>query len=596
MGNYRQQLVVFVVASVACLVSAQFPRVCIHNVTTESGDTDSGICCPAPPESNLPCGGPLHGHCVMIEDVAEDHPASVERDDRYRWPLQFFHHHCKCSGNYAGYDCAECKFGYSGSRCQRKTTNVRRNIHAISKQELTDFKQALLKAKRTQSDYVVLNTSYQDAGHPHFKDVSNYDYFTYVHYYAARDPVTLRDGKVPGDVGYEHPLDYAHEGPSFIPWHRKFMLGFERMLQKVAGKPQLTVPYWDWTGDGRECTVCTNEYLGANENDGSISKGSEFSDWATICANYSTTLRPAGKICDVEVNSGGLRRLPSQQPGLRFLPTYDETAFCYQLHVYDVAPYDATSHLPSYRNYLEGFLNMKDKLLSVKSASMHAKVHIYFTVVMNEVPVSANDPIFFVHHSNVDRLHEAWLRKIGSMAEYPEKGANVGHNKGSYIVPNFPLETNGDYLSTSWNLGYTYDSMAISPDLESKAKAKNDRSNNEAASSNAANPGGAASSGAANPGGAASSDAANPGGAVIGAAQPKSVAVESGPLLLQAVEASSSSAGGAGKTAVVTLCTIAMLSFVALMVVMARRVRAGDARMKLYTGYQPIDIDSSYRA
>lgn len=42
-------------------------------------------------------------------------------------------------------------------------------------------------------------------------------------------------------------LRVGHMSPSFFPWHRRYLLQFERLLQDVD--PGVSVPYWDWTTD-----------------------------------------------------------------------------------------------------------------------------------------------------------------------------------------------------------------------------------------------------------------------------------------------------------------------------------------------------------
>src|SRR2546430_12048936 len=39
----------------------------------------------------------------------------------------------------------------------------------------------------------------------------------------------------------------GHRSPSFLPWHRRFLIEFEGALQSV--NPSVTLPYWDWTTD-----------------------------------------------------------------------------------------------------------------------------------------------------------------------------------------------------------------------------------------------------------------------------------------------------------------------------------------------------------
>ena len=44
--------------------------------------------------------------------------------------------------------------------------------------------------------------------------------------------------------------------------------------------------------------------------------------------------------------------------------------------------------------------------------NLHNAVHIFLGGHMRVVPSASNDPIFFLHHANIDRLFESWLRKF----------------------------------------------------------------------------------------------------------------------------------------------------------------------------------------
>ncbi|RBL86141.1 tyrosinase family protein, partial [Streptomyces cavourensis] len=39
----------------------------------------------------------------------------------------------------------------------------------------------------------------------------------------------------------------GHRSPSFLPWHRRFLIQFEQALQEID--PAVALPYWDWTVD-----------------------------------------------------------------------------------------------------------------------------------------------------------------------------------------------------------------------------------------------------------------------------------------------------------------------------------------------------------
>ena len=48
-----------------------------------------------------------------------------------------------------------------------------------------------------------------------------------------------------------------HQSPAFLPWHRRFILDFERELQRVSGNPNLGLPYWNWPQGGAPAFACS---------------------------------------------------------------------------------------------------------------------------------------------------------------------------------------------------------------------------------------------------------------------------------------------------------------------------------------------------
>jgi hypothetical protein len=44
-----------------------------------------------------------------------------------------------------------------------------------------------------------------------------------------------------------HVLDCPHDNWWFLPWHRGYILNFERICRQLSGDPDFALPYWDWT-------------------------------------------------------------------------------------------------------------------------------------------------------------------------------------------------------------------------------------------------------------------------------------------------------------------------------------------------------------
>src|SRR6188508_1346303 len=90
---------------------------------------------------------------------------------------------------------------------------VRKNVKELSATEKQNYVDAVLKMKQTVSPY---NASY-----------NYYDQFVYWHLQAFK----CENGA-------------AHMGPAFLPWHRQFLLMYERALNEVSPGKNILVPYW----------------------------------------------------------------------------------------------------------------------------------------------------------------------------------------------------------------------------------------------------------------------------------------------------------------------------------------------------------------
>ena len=77
---------------------------------------------------------------------------------------------------------------------------------------------------------------------------------------------------------------------------------------------------------------------------------------------------------------------------------------------------------------------------------------------MSDIVISSNDPIFYLHHSNVDRMYEMWLQKYDGPYEPRSFSYEVtpGHNLHESLIMLFPTITNENMHKKSDTLGYKY--------------------------------------------------------------------------------------------------------------------------------------------
>ena len=145
----------------------------------------------------------------------------------------------------------------------------------------------------------------------------------------------------------------------FLPWHRMFIYYFEEIIRDVSGEKMFTLPYWNYSADGRIPPEFTKK------NDPLFQ--------SLFIENRNTGVN-AGQPIDKGHPAGTLN--PS------------ELAECF---------YDPASSVHP------GFC-MKLNL------GLHGTVHVLVGdgKNMGSVPWAANDPIFWLHHCNIDRLWASW--------------------------------------------------------------------------------------------------------------------------------------------------------------------------------------------
>ncbi|WP_415948041.1 tyrosinase family protein [Streptomyces sp. KLOTTS4A1] len=185
-------------------------------------------------------------------------------------------------------------------------------------------------------------------------------------------------------------LRTGHMTPTFFPWHRQFLLEFERELRRIA--PGVTVPYWDWTVDTSPAgSLWAEDFLGGDGRlgDQQVTTGPfayETGNW-TITESVST------------------RRDLTRALGRRGnLPSARELDWAMGDPVYDTAPWDSTA-TSGFRNKVEGWTDG-----TTRDWRNHNQVHRWVGGLMNSGG-SPNDPVFWLHHSFMDLLWERWMKR-----------------------------------------------------------------------------------------------------------------------------------------------------------------------------------------
>ena len=203
-----------------------------------------------------------------------------------------------------------------------------------------------------------------------------------------------------GIHGLPLPISCTHNSELFLPWHRAYLYFFEKSLQDRV--PGVTLPWWNWTmrhGEG-----LPTAYTEAKSADG------------TPNPLRGSPIPPGGR------EPGGPTKT-TRRPGAAGAPPLPTLAEINRLL------------------RLSDFLDFQSQLEDI-----HNSVHVWVGGTMGGIGTSAFDPIFWAHHTMIDRIWRLWqLHHTGSRP--PATLLNRA------LAP-FPM-TVRDTLSTT-TLGYDY--------------------------------------------------------------------------------------------------------------------------------------------
>ena len=182
------------------------------------------------------------------------------------------------------------------------------------------------------------------------------------------------DGTLGQLVKTHSEMHMQHTNARLLPWHRVFLYLFEEALHNYH--PDVCVPYWDWTKPEEQ----------------------HFPGW--LSAVLPTVQTPAGPINVVRApgSGGGLASIASGTPPAMSKTTYSE--------------------------------------FSALINGIHGSVHIWVGGTMSDAAVSPADPVFWLHHANLDRLWWAWYNSPQGNHQNPSlSGSDALMDPWTYTEP-----------------------------------------------------------------------------------------------------------------------------------------------------------------
>lgn len=235
-----------------------------------------------------------------------------------------------------------------------------------------------------------------------------------------------------------HTLDCPHGNWWFFPWHRGYMGYFEQTVRAISKNQNFAFPYWDWTqlpeipqtmfeGPLTPSSAAYNPYIKSYDTFKAYINPALTAFWNSRTPGQVAQSNLRG-FTSLDVVWDQIQNNPmyATTPNARYLTAQnskldaDTAAACEPKVI--LAGLKPTTFLPFNSSKTDSHTVPpgKQTRFSVLEGQPHNLVHNNIGGV-NHVPqdsfgymqdnLSPTDPIFMLHHANMDRLWQIWIRK-----------------------------------------------------------------------------------------------------------------------------------------------------------------------------------------
>jgi hypothetical protein len=204
----------------------------------------------------------------------------------------------------------------------------------------------------------------------------------------------------------------------FFSWHRMYLYMFERILRAASGDPNLALPYWNWSDPAQSALPIA------------FREPSDASNPLFIPPSPNADFSPVGRPIGVD---NGTEVLPASD--VSFANAFAYTNF--DSPAGSGLSFGGQEVAPLHFNSPHGELESQP----------HDVVHGDLAGLMGDPDFAAQDPIFWLHHANIDRLWNRWLAKGGGRQdplsdsawmnttfEFFDENGHAVHMTGSQII------------------------------------------------------------------------------------------------------------------------------------------------------------------
>ena len=156
----------------------------------------------------------------------------------------------------------------------------------------------------------------------------------------------------------------------FLPWHRAYLLAFERICRQLSGNPSFALPYWDWTANPQLPAAFAAQNFNGQPN--ALFDSTRSSQTITLPTNVTGSTVMANINAETTFEIFGSAKPPAQ----------NNTNQQWQIASGATGPLEGTPH-----------------------NGVHSRISGNMGTYMSPL-----DPIFWLHHCNIDRIWDHWNR------------------------------------------------------------------------------------------------------------------------------------------------------------------------------------------
>jgi tyrosinase len=221
-----------------------------------------------------------------------------------------------------------------------------------------------------------------------------------------------------------------HQTWYFLPWHRGYLACFEEIIAaavvRLGGPQGWALPYWNYSAADASARSLPAAFLNQTNTDGSAN-----ALW--VDGRNLTGVEDAIPVSDVSLEA--LLHSPFTGSALGGDPGFG-------------GPQTSFSHFGGVNGRLENL--------------PHNVIHVDVGGLMSDPDTAALDPIFWLHHANIDRLWEVWLHRNSSFVDPTSAAWLTGvtfdlHDAAGGVVTFTPSDMRD---TTKVRHGYGYDDIS----------------------------------------------------------------------------------------------------------------------------------------